>query len=109
TMQAEAPFAITLAGSATDPDNNLPLTYSWTQTVGPPVTLANSTGPSPSFTPAFTGTYTFKLVASDTRAGSSLPSFVTINAIVNHRPVANAGSPQSLFIGRSGSVFVQLS
>jgi VCBS repeat-containing protein len=79
---------VTLHGSGTDPDADTPLTYSWTQTSGPGVTLNNPAAQEPTFTaPAVVGTLTFSLVVTDSKGGVSAPD--TVNVIVqNHAPVA---------------------
>lgn len=58
---------VTLDGSAsTDPDNHLPLTFGWTQTGGPVVTLSSTSAISPTLTaPGTTGVLTFSLIVTD--------------------------------------------
>lgn len=78
---------VTLQGSANDPDNGPePLTYAWTQTSGPNVTLSGATTLTPSFTPTTAGDYVFSLLASDGK-DSSAPDSVTVNVSA---PVADA-------------------
>ncbi len=71
---------VTLSGIASsDPDGDS-LSYSWTQTVGPVVTLSNTTSPTPSFVaPTVTSNtlLTFKLVVNDGIVSSN-PSTVSI-------------------------------
>ncbi len=56
-------------GGSIDPDGQpSPLAFAWTQSDGPPVTLAGADTARPSFTPAALGTYTFRLVVSDGEA-----------------------------------------
>lgn len=53
---------------SSDPDGHLPLTYQWTQTLGPPVSLSNPNSPSPTFTaPVVTSNLNlnFDLVVTD--------------------------------------------
>ena len=89
---------VTLGGSATDADND-PLTYQWTQTSGPSVTLSGATTLTPSFTAppraAPQQTLTFSLVANDGSANST-PDTVDIIIPGNNAPIASAGSPQTV-------------
>ena len=70
--------AVTLEGSASsDPDGD-PLSYAWTQTAGPTVTLSSASAAKPSFSaPASATSLTFQLVVSDGKLSSS-PASVTI-------------------------------
>jgi hypothetical protein len=81
-----ATAGVTLDGSASSTPSGAPLTYQWTQTGGPSVTLSSATAPKPTFTaPTVTQamgpqTLTFDLVVSD-GFGSSLAAgtSVTVN------------------------------
>lgn len=69
---------VVLNGWGYDPDTWGPLTYSWEQTAGPPVTLAGSNTATPSFTaPETPAQLTFVLRGSDGILTSS--SAVTVN------------------------------
>jgi hypothetical protein len=80
---------VTLNGTASfDPDNGpSPLTFSWTQTSGPAITLAGANTATPSFTPVIAGTYVFSLVVND-GADNSAPASVTITVVPSTPPVA---------------------
>jgi hypothetical protein len=93
--------SVTLDGSSSsDPDGFLPLSYTWKQSGGTPVTLSSSSAAGPSFTaPAVTQTsvLTFTLVVSDSLGLSSLPDQVAIT--VEPYPVADAGPDQTVMSG----------
>ena len=82
---------VTLNGSgSSDPDTGDVLTYAWSQTAGPAVTLSSATAASPTFTaPLVTGdtTLTFRLIVNDGTVASP-PS--TVNVLV-HFAKATAG------------------
>jgi len=71
---------VTLDGSASfDPDSTpQPLSYTWTQSAGPSVSLNDSNVATPSFTPSSVGSYSFDLVVGD-GADDSVPVTVSIN------------------------------
>ena len=57
---------VTLDGSGSSDPNENPLTYQWTQTGGPAVTLSSPTAVKPTFTaPATAATLTFQLVVNN--------------------------------------------
>ncbi len=75
---------VLLDGSGSSDPNNSPLTYQWTQTAGPTVTLSSSTAVQPKFTaPASPTTLTFQLVVNNGQANSSP---VTVTITTNNSP-----------------------
>lgn len=98
-LTAEAGSTISLDGSgSTDPENDV-LTYLWSQTSGPTVTLSDATAVSPNFSaPDADAVLVFELVVNDGEFSSPADS-VTINftlAIANTAPTANAGPDQTV-------------
>jgi subtilisin family serine protease len=79
---------VTLDGSASSDPNSDPLTYAWTQTGGPGVTLSSSTAVQPTFTPTLAGIYTFNLVVNDSQASSTPDEVVIIARGTNTPPAA---------------------
>jgi K319-like protein len=100
--------SVTLSGAQSkDPDDD-EITYSWTQTGGPSVSLDDPESSSPSFTAVAsqgapcvdgkpTSTLTFQLVVSDGQDDSS-PASVTVKVIRNYDPLTAtvSSSPQSI-------------
>ena len=75
-----------LDGSASyDPDWGDSITYSWSQTQGPLVTLHDADTATPCFTPSNTGKYVFELRVSDGQAQSA-PAQVIVQVKDSRRP-----------------------
>lgn len=74
---------VQLDGSASeDQDGNLPLSYAWTQTSGPSITLSSTHVASPVFNaPEFSTTLTFDLVVTDSLNTASEPDSVSVTII----------------------------
>ena len=96
---------VTLNGSATDPDTDDTITYLWSQTQGPTVTLSSSTSASPTFTaPTVTSdqTLTFSLTVNDGAVDSTPDTVdITIQNTINESPTADAGDDQTVNEGAS--------
>jgi hypothetical protein len=93
---------VTLNGASSHDTNSppKPLTYSWTQLSGPPVTLQNPTSANPSFTapqvPPAGAALVFRLTVSN-GATPPMTDTVTVNVgNVNIPPTAAAGTDQTV-------------
>ena len=88
---------VTLDGSgSSDPDGDLPLTYYWTQTGGPAVTLSDPTVVTPTFTaPSDPAVLIFTLAVTDS-LGLPDPTPDTVVITVTNSPVADAGPDQTV-------------
>lgn len=97
TVQEGSP--VTLDGSASFDVDNETLIYNWAQTAGPSVTLSDPSIAQPFFTAPQVGpggeTLTFNLAVSD-GIDTAVDSVHVIVENVNHPPLANAGSDQSI-------------
>lgn len=92
---------VTLNGGASRDGNNDNLTFAWTLTARPAgsaATLAGANTASPTFTPDAVGDYVARLVVNDGQVDSAAAS-VTVTAVANVAPVANAGAWQSVVVG----------
>jgi hypothetical protein len=94
----EGSLVTLLGGDSFDPDSE-PLTYEWTQTVGPAVSLSDPAAAAPTFTappvdPAGE-TLVFALTASDAVAQSTDEVLVVVTN-VNQVPIADAGPDQTI-------------
>ncbi|HEY3450472.1 MAG TPA: PKD domain-containing protein [Myxococcales bacterium] len=99
---ADEQTLVTLAGSGTDPDGD-PITYAWSQTLGPAVTLAGATTATPSFSTPSVAAATvleFELTVRDPGGltGSDRVR-ITVDDKINDAPVADAGADLSPVVG----------
>jgi hypothetical protein len=79
---AGSPVAVQLNGAASADPGGLPLTYSWTQTDGPAVTLTPSADVvAPSFLAPAIGAYKFALVVKNSRNVPSLPALTVVTVV----------------------------
>lgn len=95
--QVVAPNAvISLAGSATAEPPRIINTYSWTQLTGAAVIINNANTANATFTAPATGTYSFRLTATDNTSRSGTAD-ATVR--VNSAPVPAAVAPQTVVVG----------
>ena len=92
--------SVMLSGAASSDPNGQAVTYAWTQSSGPAVTLVGATTVSPSFTTPNVTTpqvIVLSLVVNDGQLSSPADTVaVTVNNTINEPPVANAGPDQSI-------------
>ena len=89
---------VTLDGSASSDPESQTLSYAWTRTAGPAVTLSSATATKPTFTaPAVNANtaLTFSLTVTDP-GGLTSTDTVTVTVGNNAAPTANAGADQTV-------------
>jgi K319L-like, PKD domain/Fibronectin type III domain/Bacterial TSP3 repeat len=89
-LTAKVGETVTLNGSgSSDPDGD-PLTYTWTQTNGTPVSLQDPNTQTASFVPEQPGGYVFELVVNDgTLSSPAVDVTVSAESLYNQGPVAS--------------------
>jgi hypothetical protein len=100
---------VTLDGTgSSDPEQNYPLTPTWTLTkpAGSAAVLSSASDLKPTFTADIAGTYTATLTVKDSGGLASKDSSVVtiVASITNSAPVANAGAKQFVVFGASSTV-----
>ena len=100
---------VTLDGTgSSDPEQNYPLTYTWTLTkpTGSAAVLSSTADVKPTFTADIAGQYTAKLTVKDSGGLASIAeaSVIIVASITNSKPVANAGAKQFVAFGPSSTV-----
>jgi hypothetical protein len=89
-----------LDGSGSADPNEDPVTFSWTQSLGLPVTLEGGTNQTATFVPESQGIYGFQLVTSDGLHESPPDEvWVIVNSLTNRVPTADAGEDQTVTEG----------
>ena len=91
---------VVLDGTGSAAASGAAITYSWTLTTRPAgsaATLSSLTSGRPTFTPDIAGTYVATLIVNDGVANSN-PASVSITAVANAAPVANAGVARNVVL-----------
>lgn len=102
TAVAEVNTTVVLDGSNSVPrPGNSISAYLWEQVAGSPVTIADISAATTSFTASEEGAYRFKLTVTDSN-GLAATDFTQINVLENNQaPTANAGADQNVALGAS--------
>jgi Ca2+-binding RTX toxin-like protein len=93
---------VQLNGTGSSDPSGLPLTYRWTQTSGPAVTIGSPTAALPTFAAPLSANgvdLVFSLVVNNSVGSASLPDTVTVRVSAVSVPIANAGADQDVVGG----------
>lgn len=96
---------VSLVVSAADdglPSGNA-LTYQWTQTNGPTITISDETSTNAHATLPAPGIYTFRCTVSDGVLSTTADLQIEVTAVGNQAPVVSAGPDQTLPIGTTSA------
>ncbi len=96
---ASVNVVVNLDGSASrdqdDPNNTVPVIYSWSQTSGTTVTLDNTSSATPSFTsPGIATTLTFELLVEDSTGNQATDNVIITIVDSDAPPSSDAGADQ---------------
>lgn len=75
-ISARKNMQVTLSGSLSSDADGDPLSFAWTQTDGPTISLSGDDTATPDFTPTMTGVYTFRLDLDDGDGGTDSDTVV---------------------------------
>jgi len=97
----------TLTGTGTDPDGTI-ASYAWTRVSGPTTfTLGTANAAITTLTGLVAGTYVFRLTVTDNGGATATDDItVTVSALVNLPPTANAGSDITLTLPTNSTTLV---
>jgi hypothetical protein len=94
-VKTNAPATLNGSGSS-DPDDDLPLAYCWTQTGGPSVSFSPALSVTTFTAPGDPAVLTFRLAVTDTLGLPDPTPDEVVVTVNNQAPVANAGSDRSV-------------
>jgi hypothetical protein len=102
SLSGVAAGIVQLDGSASyDPDGD-PITFLWTQTAGPQVTITNPTTSRPTFTAAAGQTYNFLLVVKDDHGGQGQAGVRISTSAANRAQILSfTASPMQISAGQA--------
>jgi hypothetical protein len=105
SLSGVAAGTVQLDGSASyDPDGD-PITFQWTQTAGPQVTLTGATTPKPTFTAATGQTYNFLLTVKDDHGGQGQASVRISTSAANRAQILSfIAAPAQIAAGQAATL-----